>query len=172
MRNDLDRVFFETKLLTDDAGAITGIAWKYDQADRIGDMIVPGAFAKAAFPLPMLPFHDMGDPIGVWESAEDKGGSWTVKGKMLIDDVPRARQVRALVKAGAVKGLSIGFMTKKATARPGGGRLIQSLELFEVSLVTVGMHPGAKVTSAKSAVEALSLAAMLNRASMALSNRS
>ena len=172
MRNDLDRVFFETKLLTDEAGAISGIAWKYDQPDRIGDVIEAGAFAKAAFPLPMLPFHDMGDPIGVWASAEDQGGAWIVKGKMLIDDVPRARQVRALVRAGAVKGLSIGFMTKKAVTRPGGGRTIKSLELFEVSLVTVGMHPGAKITSAKSAVEALSLAAMLNRATLALSNRS
>ena len=53
-----------------------------------------------------------------------------------------------------MKGLSIGFITKKAVSRMGGGRTIKSLELFEVSLVTVPMHP-APVTSAKSAVEAL-----------------
>lgn len=160
----MDRLYIETKLLADDAGAISGIAWKYDQADRIGDMIAPGAFAKAAFPLPMLAFHDMGDPIGAWDSAEDKGGSWHIKGHLLVDEVARAREVRALVRAGAVKGLSIGFQIGRAESRAGGGRMIKSLELFEVSLVTVGMHPGAKVTSAKSAVQALQLATVLNRA--------
>lgn len=161
----MERLFIETKLLADDAGAISGVAWKYDQPDRIGDWIAPGALAKAAaFPLPMLAFHDMGDPIGAWESAEDKAGAWHIKGSLLVEDVARAREVRALVRAGAIKGLSIGFVTGKAEARPGGGRLIKTLELFEVSLVTVGMHPGAKVTSAKSAVRALQLVTAINRA--------
>jgi HK97 family phage prohead protease len=160
----MDRLYIETKVISDEAGAIEGVAWRYDQPDRIGDMIAPGAFAKAAFPVPMLAFHDLGDPIGAWDSAEDKGGEWRVKGRLLVEDVARAREVRALVRAGAVKGLSIGFIAKQASARPGGGRLIKSLELLEVSLVTIGMHPAARPTSAKSAVEALQLAAALNRA--------
>lgn len=160
----MDRVYFETKLLADDAGAISGVAWKYDQPDRIGDMIVPGAFAKAAMPIPMLFGHDLNDPIGTWDAAEDKNGVWQVKGKLLVDELPRAREVRALVRSGAVKGLSIGFLTGKAEPRSGGGRLIKSLELFEVSIVTVGMHPGARVTSAKSALQALQLASAINRA--------
>ncbi|HEY4200054.1 MAG TPA: HK97 family phage prohead protease [Devosiaceae bacterium] len=164
----MDRLFIETKLLADDTGAISGIAWRYDQPDRIGDMIVPGAFAKAAFPVPLIAFHDMKDPVGVWESAEDKGGAWHVKGRLFVDDVARAREIRALVQGGAIKALSIGFVIGKAEPRPSGGRLIKSLELLEVSLVTVGMHPGAKVTSAKSAVEALALATALNRAALAL----
>lgn len=164
----MDRVYFETKLLSDDAGAISGIAWKYDVPDRVGDVIEPGAFAKAAMPIPMLAFHDMTDPVGVWESAEDKGGAWTVKGRLLVDDVARAREIRALVKAGSIKGLSIGFVAQKAASRPGGGRTIKSLELLEVSLVTVGMHPGAKVTSAKTAVDAIRIAAAINRATTAL----
>lgn len=160
----MERAFFETKLLADDAGSVSGIAWKYDQPDRIGDMIAPGAFSKAAFPLPMLAFHDLGDPIGTWEAGEDKSGAWHVKGRLLVDDVARAREVRALVRAGAIQGLSIGFVTGKAEPRAGGGRLIRSLELLEVSLVTIGMHPGAKVTSAKSAIAALKLATSLQRA--------
>ena len=159
----MDRLFIETKFVTDDSGAISGVAWKYDQADRVGDMIAPGAFTKAAFPIPMLAFHDMNDPVGIWESAEDKGGAWHVKGRLLVDEVPRAREIRALVQSGAIKALSVGFITGKAEARK-GGRLIKSLELLEVSLVTFGMHPGAAVTSAKSAVSALKLAAALNRA--------
>lgn len=160
----MDRLFIETKLLSDDAGAISGVAWKYDVPDRIGDVIAPGAFAKAAFPLPMLAFHDMGDPIGAWDSAEDKGGAWHIKGRLLVEEVARAREVRALVRAGAVKGLSIGFIAGKAEPLTSGGRLIKTLQLLEVSLVTVGMHPGAKVTSAKSAARALQLAEAINRA--------
>lgn len=164
----MERLFIETKFVADDAGAISGVAWKYDQGDRIGDWVAPGAFAKATFPLPMLAFHDLGDPVGVWDVGEDKGGSWQVKGRLLVDEVARAREIRALVRAGSIKGLSIGFISQKTEPRKGGGRIIKSLELLEVSLVTVGMHPGATVTSAKSAVQALQLAAALNRATAQL----
>lgn len=167
----MERFFIESKVLADDAGAVGGVAWRYDQPDRVADMIEPGAFAKAVFPLPMLVFHDAGDPVGVWESAEDKGSAWHVKGMLLVEDVVRAREVRALVRAGAIKGLSIGFRTRKAVPRKGGGRLIKSLELLEISLVTIPMHPGARVTSAKSALQALAIAEAINRATAALTVR-
>lgn len=167
----MERVYFETKLLASDAGTICGVAWKYGQPDRIGDMIAPGAFAKAAMPIPMLFGHDLNDPIGTWDAAEDKAGGWFLTGKMLVDEVPRAREVRALVRSGAVKGLSIGFIAGRAEPRAGGGRLIKTLELFEVSIVTVGMHPGAKVTSAKSAVRALQLVSAINRAAAQIAAR-
>lgn len=166
----MDRVYFETKIIADDAGSISGIAWKFDQADRIGDMILPGAFTKAALPIPMLFGHDMNDPIGTWDTATEKSGGLHVSGKLLVDDVARAREVRALVKSGAVRGISIGFITKKAKARPEGGRTISQLELLEASLVTIPMHPGARVTSAKSAVQALAIAEAINRATAALTS--
>jgi HK97 family phage prohead protease len=164
----MDHLFLETKIAVDDAGAISGVAWKFATPDRVGDMIEPGAFKGVTLPLPMLFGHDMADPVGTWDTATEKADGFYLTGKLLVDQVARAREVRALVQAGAVKGLSIGFLTKKAVSRPGGGRTIKSLDLFEVSLVTVGMHPGARVTSAKSAVEALNLVAMLNRAATAL----
>lgn len=160
----MDRLFIETKIIGDDAGTISGLAWKFGVPDRIGDMIEPGAFKGAKLPLPMLFGHDMNDPVGTWDSAEEKADGLHITGKLLVDDVARAREVRALVKCGAVRGLSIGFITKQASARPGGGRTIKSLELLEASLVTIPMHSGAKVTSAKSAVSALSVAAAINRA--------
>lgn len=168
----MDRIYFETKIIADDAGAISGTAWKFDQPDRIGDMIEPGAFAKAALPVPMLFGHDMNDPVGTWDSVAEKDGKLLVSGKLLVDDVARAREVRALVKSGAVRGLSIGFIAKGAKARPTGGRTIKTLELLEVSLVTIPMHPGARVTSAKSAVQALSIAEAINRATVALTQGS
>jgi len=164
----MDRLFIETKIVGDDAGLISGLAWKFGVPDRVGDWIEPGAFKGTKLPIPMLFGHDMNDPVGTWDSAVEKSDGLHVAGRLLVEDVVRAREVRALVKSGAVRGLSIGFITKKAAARPGGGRSIKSLELLEASLVTIPMHAGAKVVSAKSAVQALQLAAALNRAAAQL----
>lgn len=164
----MDHLFIETKVAADDAGSVSGIAWPFGKPDRVGDMILPGAFKKAALPLPMLFGHDMNDPVGTWDTATEKADGLHLSGKLLVNDVARAREVSALVKSGAVRGISIGFITRKAKGREGGGREISDLELLEASLVSVPMHPGARVTSAKSAVEAIRLAAMLNRARLAL----
>lgn len=164
----MDRLFIETKIVGDDAGVISGLAWKFGEPDRIGDWIDPGAFKGAKLPIPMLFGHDLNDPVGTWDSAVEKSDGLHISGKLLVDDVARAREVRALVKSGAVRGLSIGFITKQAAARKGGGRTIKSLELLEASLVTIPMHAGAKVTSAKSAVEAINIAAAINRAAAQL----
>jgi len=164
----MDRLFIETKILGTDDGTISGLAWKFGAPDRIGDWIEPGAFKGAKLPIPMLFGHDLNDPVGTWDIAEEKSDGLHITGKLLVDEVARAREVRALVKSGAVRGLSLGFITRQAGSRSGGGRTIKSLELLEASLVTIPMHPGAKVTSAKSAVQALQLVAAINRATAQL----
>ena len=73
----------------------------------------------------------------------------TVKGRLLVDDVERAREVRAMIRTKAVSGLSIGFVTKKAQ-RHAKGRTITAAELHEISVVAVPAHPGAQITSIKS----------------------
>jgi HK97 family phage prohead protease len=165
----MEKLFIETKLLADDTGVISGIAWPFATPDRVGDIIEKGAFASAILPLPMLFGHDQNDPVGVWESANEDETGLQIKGRLLVDDVARAREVRALVQAGAIRGLSIGFMTRKALPRARGGRTIKELDLLEVSLVTLPSHPGARVTSAKDAVGALRLAVALQRATAHLS---
>jgi HK97 family phage prohead protease len=146
-----------------DAGEIEALAWPFGTPDRVGDMIEPSAFKGVKLPIPMLFGHDQNDPVGVWTEATIANGGLHLKGKLLIEDVARAREVRALVHEGAVTGTSIGFITRHAVARK-GGRTITDLELLEASLVTVPMHPGARITSAKSAVKALAIADALNRA--------
>lgn len=155
----------------DDTGAISGIAWPYNSGpDRMGDIIEKNAFT---FPskLPMLFSHDPEMPVGVWDEIVETPAGLQVKGRLLVNDVARAREVRALVQAGAVTGLSIGYSVKRALGRKGGGRTIQSLELVEVSLVAIPMHPGARVTSAKSATELLAIAEAINRAASAYSQQ-
>lgn len=131
-------------------------------------MISKSAFSKMKMPIPMLFGHDFNDPIGVWDTATIKSDALHLSGAMLVDELPRAREVRALIKAGAVRGISIGFITKKSAPRKGGGRDIWDLELLEASLVTIPMHAGALITSAKSAIQAISVAVAINRATAAL----
>lgn len=167
----MERVYLETKIAAFEDGTVEGLAWKYAEADRIGDMITKGAFTGASFPLPMLFGHDQNDPVGSWTVGEDRDEGLYLKGRLLVDDVTRAREVRALVRSGAVRGISIGFRTKKAAPRPRGGRTVSELELLEASLVTIPMHPGARVTSAKTAVQALGLAEKLQRAAAQLARK-
>jgi HK97 family phage major capsid protein/HK97 family phage prohead protease len=143
-----DRLEIKAALSVSDAGEITGTAWPFGSADRVGDVIEKGAFASPAT-LPMLFAHDQGQVIGVWDQITETASGLTVKGRLLVEDVERAREVRAMVKAGAVTGLSIGFITKAATPRK-RGRTITALELHEISVVAVPAHPGAQITSLKS----------------------
>lgn len=166
-----NRIECKAQFAVNDAGAITGVAWPFSTPDRMGDLIEPAAFKGAAPPIPMLAYHHPDKPVGAWNALTVKSDGLHVAGKLLIDDVPLAREVRALVQAGAVKGLSIGFETKKAVARKGGGRTIKALDLAEISLVTIPMHPGARVTGAKSAAAAIALADAINRAAAALKQR-
>jgi HK97 family phage major capsid protein/HK97 family phage prohead protease len=145
----MDRYQFETKFSTTDEGNVHAIAWPYGQPDRVGDIIVKGAVSTERDRLPMLWSHDQRDVVGVWESLEERDDGLHVKGRLLLDSVPRAREVHALLKAGAVNGVSIGFTTKKSAKRKDGGRNINSLNLHEVSIVAVPMHPGARVVSVK-----------------------
>ncbi|MFG1282273.1 HK97 family phage prohead protease [Xanthobacter autotrophicus] len=167
----MERLFLETKILVDEVGAIEGLAWPFGTPDRVGDVIEKGAFAGVRAPLPMLFGHDPNDPVGVWTAATEGSDGLRLKGNLLVDEVARAREVRALVRSGAVGGLSIGFVTRKAEPRKGGGRTIKALELVECSLVSIPMHPGARVTSAKSATAALAIAEALHRAASAISKR-
>jgi HK97 family phage prohead protease len=151
----------------DDTGPITGIAWPYNAGpDRSGDTIEKNAFVFPA-KLPMLFSHDPEMPVGVWDSIVEDDAGLQVKGRLLVNDVARAREVRALVQAGAITGLSIGFSVKKATGRKGVNRTIQSLELAEISLVAIPLHPGARVISSKSAADVLAIAAAINEATAA-----
>jgi len=61
--------------------------------------------------------------------------------------VGRGREAAALIAAGAIDGLSIGYRTVRAGRNDKGRRLLQELELWEVSLVTFPMLPSARVAA-------------------------
>ena len=140
---------FKAQLTVSEEGEIEGIAWPFGSPDRVGDVIERGAFAKASPPLPMLASHDQKEVVGVWEDIAETDEGLRVKGRLLVDEVAKAREIRALVRAGAMRGLSIGFAALKALPRKGGGRTITALDLMEISPVAVPAHPGARILSAK-----------------------
>lgn len=143
-----DRLEVKAQLAVSDEGEITGTAWPFGTPDRVGDVIEKGAFG-APVTLPMLFAHDQGQVVGVWDQIGETEAGLTVKGRLLVEDVARAREVRAMIRAGAVTGLSIGFVTKSAK-RHAKGRTISALDLHEISIVAVPAHPGAQITSIKS----------------------
>lgn len=144
-----DRLEIKAALTVDDAGTITGIAWPFGSPDRVGDVIEKGAINSPEV-LPMLFAHDQAQVIGVWDQIEETPDGLSVKGRLLVDDVERAREVRAMIRTKAVSGLSIGFRTKAAKPRQ-RGRTITALDLHEISVVAVPSHPGAQITSVKAA---------------------
>lgn len=143
-----DRIEVKAQLTATETGEITGIAWPFGGADLVGDTITKGAFDQPAS-LPMLHEHDGGQAIGVWSHIEETPEGLHVKGRLLLHDVPRAREVADQIRAGELGGPSIGFVTKSAK-RHQKGREITALSLREISVVKTPCNPGAHVVSLKS----------------------
>jgi len=128
---------------------VAGYASLFDIEDHGRDLVRSGAFArslKAKGPrgVRMLFQHDAGEPVGVWDEIVEDGRGLHVRGRILGDG-PRGRAALGLVREGAVDGLSIGFRTVRSAPRPGGGRDLLDLDLWEVSIVTFPMLPQARL---------------------------
>lgn len=145
----MQRLELKASFAVDEAGTVTGLASVFGTPDLRGDILQKGAFAGAAAPLPMLASHDQADVVGVWDALQETAQGLEVKGRLLVADVARAAEVRALIQAGAMSGLSIGYVTTNAAPRQGGGRYLYKVDLKEISVVAVPMHPGARITQIK-----------------------
>lgn len=155
MDSGLERKFarFDEALGVSGTGVIAGYASLFGTPDQGGDIVLSGAYAASLGRLAregrkvkMLWQHDPAQPIGLWEEVrEDARGLW-VRGR-LLEGVEKAREAAALIAAGAIDGLSIGYRTLRASRNDKGQRLLSELELWEVSLVTFPMLPSARVAA-------------------------
>ena len=152
-------VGFEIKAVNAD-GTVEGYGSVFGVRDNYDDVIAKGAFVqslkdhKAAGTMPaMLWQHDADKPIGVWtEMVEDEKGL-RIKGQLAMETV-KGKEAHALLKMGALNGLSIGFMSKEwAYDRDTEVRTLTAVDLWEVSLVTFPANEKARVTNVKSADE-------------------
>jgi uncharacterized protein len=147
----------ETKLLpaplagvTED-GVFEGYASLFNVADLGKDTVVPGAFAeslsrRSVAGIRMLFQHDPAEPIGRWLAIAEDARGLRVRGKLNLA-VARAREIHALMREGAIDGLSIGFRVERARSDRAGLRRLEKLDLWEISVVTFPMQPGARVNA-------------------------
>ncbi len=149
----MDRIEFKATVTAGLEGRIEGLASIFGALDRGGDVVHKGAFATAKAPIPMLDSHHPDAPIGVWDEVTETPDGLQVKGRLLIQEVPRAAEVLALIEAGAMRGLSIGYIARKSARRANGVRDLTAVELVEISVVAVPMCPGADISAVKSAEE-------------------
>jgi len=147
-------IALEVKELTE-AGSITGYGAVFGNVDLAGDRLMPGAFTKslrrhaAAKTMPLMLWnHNDSEVIGVWSEVNEDSKGLMVGGRLVLD-VARAREVHALMKAGALGGLSIGYRTTK-DAMDGNVRLLNEVDLWEVSPVAFPANTKARITDVKS----------------------
>lgn len=150
----LERKFiaFDAVDVVEGGTEISGYASLFGAVDQGGDVVEAGAYgaslkavAAAKRNIKMLWQHDPAQPIGVWDEVFEDGKGLFVKGRIL-DTVAKGREAIALIEAGAIDGLSIGYRTVKSTKNTKGQRLLSELELWEVSLVTFPMLASARVS--------------------------
>ena len=146
-----ERKFSGGGIRVEGTSEIAGYASRFDEADGGGDVVAPGAYcdslARAAAEgrrIKLLWQHDPARVIGVWDEVrEDERGLW-VRGR-LLSEVAQGREAAALVAAGALDGLSIGYSVRRAVRGADGRRRLLEIDLWEVSLVTFPMLASARV---------------------------
>jgi len=135
-------------------GTFTGYASLFDTPDMGNDIIAPGAFAESLARrgprgVKLLFQHDPAQPIGVWKTLREDARGLYAEGQLSVDN-SKARDILALLRSGALDGLSIGFRATSANRISKGGlRRLTKIDLWEISVVTFPMLPGARVTSVK-----------------------
>ena len=122
-----------------------GYAAVFGHPDRGGDVVKQGAFARAlkrgAGAVPLLWQHEPGRPIGRIEYLKEDKRGLRVIGR--LSEGAAGKEAAALLKDGAVGGLSFGYRVREA--RGEAPRELRDLDLVEVSLVTLPMQPKARV---------------------------
>lgn len=133
-----------------------GYAAAFGNVDAYGDIIKKGAFAesiKSGAKVKMLWQHDSWNPIGSYtELSEDDYGLF-VKGRINLG-TEQGKQAYALLKAGDLDSMSIGYITRKAYwDEKEEIRTLEEVDLVEVSVVTRPANQNAIVTAVKSMLE-------------------
>lgn len=139
---------FELKA-TGDGFEVEGYGSVFDELDSYGDKVTKGAFTESLNKRKpkMLWQHRMDKVIGVWDAVSEDSKGLHMKGRLA--DITQGREARELVKMGAMDGLSIGFRTI-ADSIEGDVRILKTIDLYEVSFVTIPAASSATITGMKS----------------------
>jgi len=142
----------ELKSRGDDGWSFTGYASTFGNVDEGGDVVLRGAFSSSlARRVPRLLWqHDMHEPIGkVLGLTEDDRG---LHGEFKISRTTRGHDAYQLLRDGAIDSMSIGYIPdEQEFDEKSGVRQLKSVELLEISLVSIPMNGEARITAVKAA---------------------
>jgi HK97 family phage prohead protease len=137
-----------------DAGTFEGYGSMFGNLDLGGDIVVKGAYAKTLAQrgpkgIKMLWAHDSAQPIGIWEDLYEDDSGLFCRGRLLLE-LPKGAEVYTLMRNGVVDGLSIGYqVVNSARDAANGARLLQEVDLREISVVTFPMNETSLISSVK-----------------------
>lgn len=150
----------------DEEGSFVGLASVYGNVDRHGDIVERGAFDATIKDNPetvILWQHESWTPIGTGKLVDTATGL-ELHGQLVLG-TQAGTEARALMMAGAVKGLSIGYDVVNAKWDDEQSvRILKEIRLWEVSLVTFPANIEAEVLTVKSEEGAVEFPARFERA--------
>jgi len=141
---------FDFKEFGEQPGTFVGLAGVYEDKDLQGEIIDAGAFKNATSAV-ILWSHLTHEVLGSTSHVTEVGKALSI-GAGLELEVQRAREAYALIKNKHIKGLSVGFITKKDYWHD-GVRHIAEAELKEVSITAFPAQPLAAIQNVKEAIE-------------------
>ena len=156
----------EIKAGSDGSMQFTAYASTFNNKDHGGDVITKGAFSDTLAARkfrPLLWQHDMREPIGIEKSLKEDGkgllGTWQ------LVDTQRGQDAYKLLKAGAVRSMSIGYIPSEfAFEDEGDTRVLNKVDLLENSVVSLPMNEQAQVQSVKEHVHCATCQAQVEQA--------
>jgi uncharacterized protein len=145
-----------------DRGEFEAIVSTYD-VDRQGDVVAPGAFSKTLadwrsagrrVPLHWDHSSEPEDIVGYVDPSdmEETKAGLTVKGKVDLE-TERGREAWRLLKANSV-GFSFGYLATKSHERGDGVRVLDEIDIFEVTITPAPANNRTRVLGLKSASDA------------------
>lgn len=141
----------------DDArpGFFSGYASVFGLVDSYGDTIAPGAYSKTLQnrerPI-QLRWNHYGGVVGKWLTLREDEKGLYVEGE-LTPGHSVAQDAYALMKHGAVNGLSIGYRPIEAEQKDDGTRLLKQIDLVEISIVETPADAAALIGDVKTAID-------------------
>jgi len=149
----------ESKSITEQ-GVFSGYGSTFGgKPDSYGDIIHEGAFTNTlkkggrnGYGIAMLWQHNASEPIGVWQDVVENKKGLAVTGQLVLG-TQRGREAYELMKAGALRGLSIGFEIPKGGSEFDDNkkiRNIKEIDLWEISPVTFAANTRAQISQVKS----------------------
>ena len=159
-------MFYKTmQLKADETGKISGFFSTYEKSpDSYGDIIEPGAFSgtiarrkETGHPFPLCFNHNFDHVIGAVNTVEEKENGPYIEADFI--KTQQAQDVREMVKSGAIYQFSFAYDILKRRdpddeeRKNGVENVLQELEVYEVSIVTVPANQNAVMTDIKSLVD-------------------